>query len=114
MWIRWCTLCMAIISPMVSFCDAAGQWTPQEQLQQTNGELKQLYDLKGRYKAAAARHEDEGNRWQFMQNQKQEAKRAYQRADMEREMVREIQVRIDYLEGQKADLLKQHPGMNAK
>lgn len=83
--------------------------TPQQELDHINGELKQLNDLKNKYKAAATRHQDDGMRWQFMQDYKQEAKRAFQQADLELEMVQQIQVRMDYLEKQKATLLKEHP-----
>lgn len=95
----------ALLFGMSRFCYSEDT-SSQQQLEQIDEELKQLNDLKNRYKAAATRHEDEGIRWQFTQNQKQEAKRAFQRAEMERQMVNEIQIRIDYLEEQKALLLK--------
>lgn len=82
---------------------------PKTELQQIDKEIEELQDLKNRYKASAARHEDEAIRWQFQQNLKQEARRAYQQADLDREMVKKIQVRIDYLEARKAQLIKEHP-----
>ena len=81
----------------------------QEELKQIDRETDQLKDLKNRYKASAARHEDEAIRWQFQQHLKQESRRAYREADLDREMEQQIQARIDYLDARKAEILKEHP-----
>lgn len=111
----WC-LCVCSMLTVVSApaLYAEEPISPQQELDHINRELKQLTDLKNKYKAAAVRHQDDGMRWQFMEDYKQEAKRAFQQADFELEMVQQIQVRINYLEKQKAELLKQHPDLAQK
>ncbi|MBS0653762.1 MAG: hypothetical protein JSR39_09615 [Verrucomicrobia bacterium] len=85
----------------------------QEELKQIDAETDQLYDLKNRYKASEARHNNNAMRWQFQQNMKQESRRAYQQAELDREMQNQIQARIDYLDARKAEILKEHPEANA-
>ncbi len=85
----------------------------QEELKQIDSELHELDDMKNKYKASAARHENDGLRWQSMQNLKQESRRAYQQADLDNEMVKQVQTRMDYLEARKAEILKKHPEANA-
>ena len=80
------------------------------ELRQIDDEIKSSEDAKNRYLAAARRHEDEGMRWQFQQNQKQEAKRAYQKADTERQAAKMLQDRIDVLKTRRAQILQEHPG----
>jgi len=82
------------------------------ELQQINAELKELRDEKNRYLAAARRYEDQGMRWQFQQNQKQEAKRAFEMADIKREAANRLQARIDVLNARKAQILQEHPEVN--
>lgn len=78
----------------------------QEEVRKIDTELEQLEDLKGRYRSSASRHENEASRWQFEQNLKQEARRAAQQAELDREMERQIQARIDYLEACKAQIYR--------
>lgn len=85
--------------------ETAKDW--QEELKLIDTEIKQLEDLKTRYNASAARNQDNALRWQF--NQKQEAKRASKQADLDRQMVEQIQKRLDYLESKKAQILKDNP-----
>lgn len=87
---------------IVAQLDAASQ----EEVQKIDTELKQLQDLKSRYRSSAARHEHEASRWQFEQNLKQEARRASQQAQLDREMERQIQARIDYLQGRRAQIIQ--------
>ena len=82
------------------------------ELQQIDEEIKRAEDLKNRYLAAARRAEDEGMRWQFQQNQKQEAKRAYERADDKKQAAKMMQARIDVLNARKAQILQEHPEAN--
>jgi hypothetical protein len=82
------------------------------ELQQINTELKELEDEKKRYLAAARRYDDDGMRWQFQQNQKQEARRAFERADIKRQAARMLQGRIDALNARKAEILQEHPEAN--
>jgi hypothetical protein len=84
----------------------------REELRQIDAEIKEAEDLKNRYLAAARRAEDEGMRWQFMQNQKQEAKRAFQRADDKKEAARMLQARIDVLKARREQILQEHPEAN--
>jgi hypothetical protein len=83
------------------------------ELQQIHTELRQLEDEKNRYLAAARRAEDEGMRWQFQQNEKQEARRAFERADVKRQAAQMLQGRIDALNARKVQILQEHPEANA-
>ncbi len=100
----------AIETEVILIADAP-DW--QEELKQIDDETHQLKDLKNRYEASEARHKNDGMRWQFQQNMKQESRRAYQQAEMDREMQNQIQARINYLDGRKAEILKEHPEVNA-
>lgn len=82
------------------------------ELQQIDAELKELEDEKNRYLAAARRYEDQGMNWQFQQNQKQEAKRAFHMAEIKREAANMLQARIDALNVRKAQILQEHPEAN--
>lgn len=82
------------------------------ELQQINAELKELNDERNRYLAAARRYEDQGMRWQFQQNEKQEAKRAFEMADTKRQAANMLQARIDALNARKTQILQEHPEAN--
>jgi hypothetical protein len=82
------------------------------ELQEINVELEELQDEKNRYLAAARRYEDQGLRWQFQQNQKQEAKRAFEMADTKRQAADMLQGRIDALNARKTQILQEHPEAN--
>lgn len=84
----------------------------REELKQIDDEIKRSEDLRDRYLSAARRAEDEGMRWQFQQNQKQEAKRAFQRADEKKQAAAMLQARIDGLKARKAQILQEHPEGN--
>lgn len=90
--------------------EASQDW--REELTQIDAELKSAEDLKNRYLADARRAEDQGMRWQFMQNEKQEAKRAFERADSKKQAAQMLQKRIDVLNARKAEILKEHPEAN--
>jgi hypothetical protein len=81
----------------------------RRELQQIDAELKELEDEKNRYLAAARRYDDQGMRWQFQQNQKQEARRAFEMADIKREAASMLQTRIDVLNARKMQILQEHP-----
>lgn len=80
----------------------------KEELKQIDNEIKVTEDQRDRYLAAARRAEDEGMRWQFMQNQKQEAKRAFQRAEDKKQAAAMLQGRIDALNARKAQILQEN------
>jgi hypothetical protein len=84
----------------------------REELRQIDDEIKRARDLKDRYLAAARRAEDQGMRWQFMQNEKQEAKRAFQMAEDKKQAAEMLQARIDALNARKAQILQEHPEAN--
>jgi len=84
----------------------------REELRAIDEEIKQAQDLQRRYLAAARRAEDDGMRWQFMQNQKQEAKRAFQRAEEKKQAAQMLEARIDTLNARKEQILQQHPEAN--
>ncbi len=90
--------------------EAAQDW--RVELKQIDAELKSAEDLRNRYLADARRAEDQGMRWQFMQNQKQEAKRAFERAENKKQAAQMLQKRIDALNARKAEILKEHPEAN--
>jgi hypothetical protein len=84
----------------------------REELKEIDEEIKRAEDLKNRYLAAARRAEDEGLRWQFMQNEKQEAKRAFQRAEDKKQAAQMLQARIDSLNARRAQIMQEHPEAN--
>lgn len=83
--------------------------TPNEQVDQIDREIKQMKDLQNRYRAAARRFEDEGMRFQFQADMQQEAKRAYKKAELAKEKVKDLQAQIDALNEKKAEILRESP-----
>ena len=81
----------------------------REELRQIDDELKEAQDLRNRYLAEARRAEDQGMRWQFTQDQKMEAKRAFQIADAKKEAAQMLQARIDVLNARRTQILQEHP-----
>lgn len=79
----------------------------REELNQIDAEIKRAQDLKGRYLTEARRAEDQGMQWQ--RTQKQEAKRAYQRAEDKRQAAEMMQAHIDELKARRAQILQEHP-----
>lgn len=98
-----------IVPPLLLIADSNDA---EQELSQIDSELDQLKDMKNKYKASEARNIDKATRWQFQQNMKQESKRAYQQADLDRQMQEQIQTRIDYLQNRKAEILKENPEAN--
>ena len=84
----------------------------REELREIDEEIDNAEDLKARYLAAARRAEDQGMRWQFMQDQKQEAKRAFQRAEEKKQAAKMLDARIAALKARRAQILKEHPEAN--
>ncbi|MBS0620884.1 MAG: hypothetical protein JSS61_05450 [Verrucomicrobia bacterium] len=82
------------------------------EIEDIDRQINELQSLKDKYLAAARRHEAQGQRWQF-QNLKQEARKAYEEAQHEREVAEEIQSRIDGLNARKQILLEQHASENS-
>ncbi len=77
------------------------------ELTKIDEELKKTEDLRDKALASARREEDKGMRWQFMQNEKQEAKRAFEQADAKKQEAQMLQKKIDQLNARKAQLLKE-------
>jgi hypothetical protein len=107
---------MACCVPLLSVSrvygvESSGVIDPRLELEQIDASIKTLEDERDRFLAAAAREEDKGMRWQFMQDQKQEAKRAFQRADAKREAAGQVQTQIDALNARRVELLKDHPDL---
>ena len=88
--------------------------TWEEELAQIDSEIEELSKMKEGYEGLAALHEDQGMRWQFMQNEKQEARRAFMKAEEEREIAQMLQERIDDLKARRAQILREHPEANVK
>lgn len=80
----------------------------QEQVHEINEEIRQLEDRKIKLLGQANRLEDKAIRWQFMQDQKSESRRAYAEADNKREEAKMVQTQIDLLERTKQKILVQH------
>ncbi len=83
----------------------------KSELQQIDDELKELENTKTGYLSTARRLDDKGMSWQS-QDQTQEAKRAYQRADDYREAAKMLQPRIDTLKARKNQILQEHSEEN--
>jgi hypothetical protein len=81
----------------------------REELRRIDEEIREAKDQRDRYLAAARRAQDDGMRWQFMQDQKQEAKRAFQRAEDKKQAAQMLQARIDVLNARKVQILQEHP-----
>jgi cell fate (sporulation/competence/biofilm development) regulator YmcA (YheA/YmcA/DUF963 family) len=93
-------------NPLAEQNQAPIDW--QQELRQIDSEIKQCEELRDRYLAEARRAEDQGMRWQFMQNQKQEAKRAFQRAEDKKQAAQMLQTRIDSLNARRTQILQEH------
>ncbi len=99
------------LEPAAQDTEAVMGW--QEELAQINEELEIAEDQRDLNLAAARRAEDQGMRWQFMQDQKQEAKRAFERAEDKKQVAAMYQARIDELNARKMQILQEHPeGLN--
>jgi len=92
-------------TPLIAIADNT-LW--QEQVYEIDQEIRQLEDRKIKALGRANRLEDKAIRWQFMQDQKSEARRAYVQADTAREEARMIQTQIDLLERTKQKILAEH------
>jgi len=84
----------------------ADQQTYQQELAEIDAAVKKLEEKKNRYRASAARHEDEALRWQFQPGMLVDARMAWAQADQDREKMEEIQKLIDALQKRKAQILK--------
>jgi DNA repair exonuclease SbcCD ATPase subunit len=84
----------------------------REELREIDKEIKNAEDLRDRYIAAARRAEDQGMRWQFMQDQKQEAKRAFEKADEKKRAAKMLEVRIEALKAKRDQILQEHSEVN--
>lgn len=104
------TTALFLTIPTIAQQERPEDWN--EELKQIDAEIKSATDLKNRYLAAARRAEDQGLRWQFTQDQKQEAKRAFQRADEKKQAAKMLEARIDALNARKAQILQEHPEAN--
>lgn len=104
------TTALFLTVPTIAQQERPADW--REELKQIDAEIESAEDLKNRYLAAARRAEDQGMRWQFSQDQKQEAKRAFQRADEKKQAAQMLQKRIDALKARKAQILQEHPEAN--
>ena len=80
----------------------------QEQVREIDQEIQQLEDRKIKTLGRANRLEDKAIRWQFVENQKSEARRAYKQADALREEARLLQTQIDLLKRTKQKILLEH------
>ncbi|HKZ00107.1 MAG TPA: hypothetical protein VJ112_02960, partial [Rhabdochlamydiaceae bacterium] len=78
----------------------------QQELSEIDAAVKKLEEKKNRYRASAARHEDEALRWQFQPGMLVDARMAWAQADQDREKMEEIQKLIDALQKRKAQILK--------
>lgn len=68
--------------------------------------LHQLYGLQRQYHSQAIIHLDEGIRWQFMNGQFTESRRALSEAELEKQQVEVIQMKIKHLKNRREYLLQ--------
>ncbi len=110
-WLRYLMLffvtCCAIVHSQPPPPSDSADW--QSQVTDLDKRIKSLQELKGRYEGSALRHENNAMRWQFEDEYKLEARRAYSQAEFDREVARKIQSQIDDLNAQRAEILQQHP-----
>ncbi len=81
----------------------------REELRQIDEEIKETQDVQTRYYAEARRAEAQGQRWQFTQDNKMDAKKAFQLADERKQAAQMLQGRIDALNARRAQILQEHP-----
>jgi hypothetical protein len=120
MFFRYClTVLLSCLVGFVTLFWVSNEYAQEEEeidwrveLRQIDQEMKRAENLRNRYLAAAARAEDEGMRWQFQQNQKQEARRAFERAEMKKQAAAMLQAQIDALKARKQQILQEHPEAN--
>lgn len=92
------------------FSDEQGLPDWKTEIQEIDVQIQDLTELRNRYRASAARKEDEANRWQFKSGEFNETRRAWQGAEEDRKKAQLLQEEIDALEQKKQKILKLHPG----
>src|SRR5579862_9364999 len=79
------------------------------ELNQIDGQIQSSKDQRDLLKSKAYRLDEQANRWQFRSDFFQDARRAWQQADVLREAAGELDEYIVELEGRKSELLKENP-----
>ncbi|MBF8262889.1 MAG: hypothetical protein HW387_554 [Parachlamydiales bacterium] len=87
---------------------ALGAWGANfdDRIEQIDGQIKELSDMKRGYEARAIRAEDQANRLQFEDHFVLETRRYYRIAEENREKAAKVQSEIDRLEAERAELIK--------
>lgn len=78
------------------------------QVQEIEAQIKELQDERTKLLGRANRFEDNAQRWQFMPDQSNEARRAYKQADTLRNQAKTMQTEIDRLEQKKQKILQKN------
>ncbi len=91
-----------LTSPLVDNMD----W--QIDVQEIDEEVSQLQDRRIKVLGKANLLEDKAIRWQFLPDQFNETRRAYEQADAYRQEAKAIDTQIDLLERRKQRILQQH------
>ena len=82
------------------------------ELADIDAELQRMEEEQIRLKLSSTRWSDAGSRWQFQQVMTQEAKRAFEKADLDNAQIEKNQKYIDALQKRRAEILKEHPEAN--
>ena len=86
----------------------------RDQLSEINQELDKLINQRNLYLAKATRLQNQGDRLQFENNNLIDARRAWQQAQIHREIATRIQEEIDILEKRKQKLLQESGNLRPK
>lgn len=86
----------------------------QIQIEEIDQKIEELERVKRGYEAKAFRHENQGERKQFQQDQTLESRRHFQLAEQNRQIANQIQQDIDRLQSQKQELLKKNNRIGLK
>ena len=86
----------------------------RDELSEINQELDKLINQRNLYLAKATRLQNQGDRLQFENNNLIDARRAWQQAQIHREIATRIQEEIDILEKRKQKLLQESSNLRPK
>ena len=84
----------------------------QQELVQIDTQIEQLEKTRDGHEAQADTYQDEGDRWQFSSGEFGEARRAWQKADAERQQAIDIQKQIEVLQARKNRILQFYPQLH--
>ncbi len=104
----------SLYSEEIPFLQRLANQDWKTELSEIDTELRRMDDEQIRLKRSMTRWNDAGSRWQFQQGMTQEAKRAFEKADMDKEQMAKNQKYIDALKNRREEILKEHPEAKPK